>query len=170
MMLLASPFLGAEAMGGHGAALLVGARSLSLPWVNLGLALSLLLAVASLMVAVLPSQRRAGVLLSTALAVLGGIAGFSAGEACVATHCTILQSFPGGFPNKVRVKVDMLGVRVSEETGFARIPREGPDAVRSVSLGQAIWVGGPLAAGAAAGVVTGLVGCLADQKMVEESE
>jgi hypothetical protein len=168
MAFQAAPFLGLDALGMDGARRALAVRSLSLPGVSLGLALSLLLAVLSLMIAVLPPRRRNGGLLWTALAVLGGIAGFGVGDACVVTRCTPLpapriagvpQRFEGGgrVLERVRVEVDVLGVRVSDETGFAPIPREGLSLVRAVSLAQAAWVYGPLAAGAAAGAAAGLV-------------
>jgi hypothetical protein len=154
---LSAPFLGADVFGMPAVPQILAARSLSLPWVSLGLALSLLLAVLALMVPALPPERRAGVLLRTALAAAGGIAGFAAGDACVATHTTLLQSFPGGGPQRVRVEVDVLGARVSDEIGFARVPWEGLSLVRAVSAAQAAWVYGPLAAGWAAGAAAGLV-------------
>jgi hypothetical protein len=135
--------------------------SRTLPEVSLGLALSLLLAVLSLMIPVIPPRRRNGVLLWTALPALGGIAGFVLGDACVTTRYTLLegQRVPGG-PVRVRVEVDVLGVRVSDETGFAPIPlRAKPDdlGIRAVSSAQVAWGYGPPAIGAAAGVVAGLI-------------
>jgi hypothetical protein len=154
---LSAPLLGADVVRPHAVHQFLAARSLSLPGVGLGLALSLLLAVLGLMIPTLPPQRRAGVLLRTALAAAGGIAGFAAGDAFVATHTALLQSFPGGGPQPVRVEVDVLGARVSDETGFARVPWEGLSLVRAVSAAQAAWVYGPLAAGTAAGAAAGLV-------------
>jgi hypothetical protein len=131
------------------------------------LAVSLLLALLSLMIAVLPPRRRT-LLLWTALAALGGIAGFGVGDACVTTRSTLLDGFPGGkedFRGRVRVEMHVLGVRVSDETGFALIPRVfGKDwqvnpgsSVRAASLTQAAWLYGPPAAGAIAGIVAGLI-------------
>jgi hypothetical protein len=135
--------------------------SLTLPEVSLGLALSLLLAVLSLMIPVLPPRRRTGVLLCTALAGLGGIAGFVLGDACVTTRYTLLQGqrVPGG-PVRVRVEVDVLGVSVSDETGLAPIPLRAKLedlGVRSVSPAQVAWGYGPPSTGSAAGVVAGLI-------------
>jgi hypothetical protein len=56
---------------------LVAVALIRWPWA------SLLLAVLSLMIAVLPPRRRAGALVCTALGGLGGIAGFGVAEACV---------------------------------------------------------------------------------------
>jgi hypothetical protein len=128
---------------------------------SLGLAPGLLLAVLSVLIPVLPPRRRNGVLLWTALAAFGGIAGFALGDAGVTTRCTLLegQRVPGG-PVRVRVEVDVLGVRVSDETGLARLPPGArPDdlGIRSVSPAQAAWRYGPPAAGAAVGVAAGLL-------------
>jgi hypothetical protein len=153
----AAPFLGIDAVGMRGAGQVLGVRSLSLPGVNLGLALSLLLAVLSLMSAVVSPRKKTSALLCTMLGGLGCIAGFAAGDACVRTRCTLVQGFPGGGPHRVRVEVDVLGERVSDVTGFATIPREGLSLVRAVSPVQAAWVYGPLAVGAAAGAAAGLV-------------
>src|SRR5207302_6759889 len=81
---------------------------------------------------------------------------FALGAAGVTTHSTLLQSFPGGGPQKLRVEVEVLGVRVSDETGFAPMPREGPSAVRAVSPDQAVWVYGPPAAVATVGIFAAL--------------
>lgn len=128
---------------------------------SLGLAPCLLLAVLSLMIPVIPPRRRNGVLLWTALAAFGGIAGFALGDACVTTRCTLLegQRVPGG-PVRVRVEVDVLGVRVSDETGLAPLPpwaRPDDLGIRAVSPAQAAWRYGPPAAGAAVGVAAGLL-------------
>jgi hypothetical protein len=157
MLFQAAPLLGMDALGMDGAQQVLGVRSLSLPGLSLGLALSLLLAVLSLLSAVLAPRRRAAALLWTALGGLGCIAGFAAGDACVRTHCTLVRSLPGGGPQGVRVVVDVLGQRVNDETGFALVPREGLFLVRAVSPTQAAWVYGPLAAGAAMGTAGGLV-------------
>lgn len=130
------------------------------------MAVSLLLAVLGLMIAVVP-HRRLTMLLWTALAAGGGIAGFCVGETCVTTFSTLLDGFPGGkdgFRGRVRVEINVLGVSVSDETGFAIIPRvfsgdwqDNPgSSVRAVSLTQAAWLYGPPAAGATAGMVAGL--------------
>jgi hypothetical protein len=150
--LLAAPLLGGDA-GAQipGVRFLVAVGLISWPWA------SLLLAVLSLMVAVLPPRRRPVALAYTALGGLGAIAGFGLAESCVRTHCTLIQGFPGGGPQEVRVEVDVLGLRVSDETGFAPIPGEGLSSVRAVSLSQAAWVYGPLAAGVAGGAVVGSV-------------
>ena len=148
LVLLAAPLLGGDAGAQiRSVRFLVAAALIRWPWT------SLLLAVLGLMIAVLPPRRRTGALVCTALAGLGGIAGFGVAEACVRTRCTLIQGFPGGGPQEVRVEVDVLGVRVSDETGFAPIPREGLSLVRAVSLAQAAWVYGPLATGAAVGFV-----------------
>jgi hypothetical protein len=83
------------------------------------------------------------------LAGLGAIAGFAVGDACVTTRCTILQN---AYPLQERVEVDVLGKRVSDETGFA--PRQW---IPAVSGPQATWVYGPLAVGAGVGAVVGLI-------------
>jgi hypothetical protein len=132
---------------------------------SLLMAVSLLLAVLSLMTAVLPRWRT--LLLWTALTALGGIAGFGVGDACVTTRSTLLDGFPGGkegFRGRVRVEIKVLGVPVSDETGFALLPRvfqrdwqvNSGSSVRAVSLTQAAWLYGPPAAGAIAGIVAGL--------------
>jgi hypothetical protein len=156
MVFLASPLLGMDALGMHGAGQILGVRSLSLPGVSLGLAVGLLLAVLSVLSAVVP-RKKSAVLLGTALAGLGCMAGFALGDACVTTHATLIKGFPGGGPHQVRVEVDVLGKRVSDVTGLATIPREGLSLVRAVSAAQAAWVYGPLAAGAAAGAAAGLL-------------
>src|SRR5262245_7696777 len=125
--------------------------TLSLPWLNLGLAISVFFAAASMAVAVLPPSRRIRALVGIALAAIGSIAGFAAGEACVVTHATRLHSIPGSV-QEVRVEVDILGRRVSDETGFAPIPREGIALVRAVSVKQMAWVFGPPVLGAGAGL------------------
>src|SRR5262249_11055533 len=56
----------------------------------------------------------------------------------------------------VRVEVRVLGVRVSEETGFVRMPADGPSCVRFVNLTQVAWVYGIPAAGAVAGLLAAL--------------
>jgi hypothetical protein len=157
LALQAGPLLGMDALGLTDAWHFLAARSLSLPSVRLGLALSLVLAVLSLLSAVVPPRWRAAALLAVALAGLGGIGGFAAGDACVTTRSTLVQGFPGGAPQRVRVEVEVLGERVSDETGFAFVPREGVELVRAVTLEQAVWVYGPLVIGAAAGVVAGAV-------------
>jgi hypothetical protein len=153
MLLLAAPLLGMDALRWNGVGHVLSVSSLSLPWLTLGRAVSLLLAVAGVSIAILPSQRWTGALVGIMLAALGGIAGFAAGDALVTTHTTLLQSFPGGGPQGMRVEVDVFGRRVSDETGFAPIPREGLSLVRAVSLAQVAWVFGPPLLGAGAGLV-----------------
>lgn len=155
LALLGASVLGGDLFGMPAVPNVLAVRSLSLPWVHLGLALGLLLAVLSVAVATVPARRRAGAVRWTALAALGGIAGFAAGDACVTTRATLIQSMPGGDPCRVRVQVEVLGTRLSDETGWARIPREGLALVRSVSPAQAAWVYGPLALGAAVGGALG---------------
>ena len=96
----------------HGVGQVLGVRSLSLPGVSLGLALSLLLAVLSLLSAVVSPRKKTAALLWTMLGGLGCIAGFAVGDACVTTRCTLVQGFPGGGPHRVRVEVDVLGARL----------------------------------------------------------
>jgi hypothetical protein len=112
---------------------------------------SLLLAAASLLLAVLPTRRTAVALLWTAQALLGATAGLGVGAACVATRCTPLGDEGRGPP--VRVEVYVLGVRVSEETGAVRVPPDGTSAIRALSFAQDAWVYGPQAAGALAGII-----------------
>jgi len=154
MVLLAIPMAGADLFRLGELSSLFFVSSPSLPWLPLGLALSTAFAVPSLLIAVVPAERRNRVL-ATLLAALGGIAGFSAAEAAVTTHCTVLQGLPGGLPARVRVEVDVFGVPMGERTGFARIPREGADMVRSVSRRQPVWVVVPLVVGAVAGTALG---------------
>jgi hypothetical protein len=116
-------------------------------------ALSLLLALASLMIALFPRQRR-GALPWTAQALLGAMAGFVLGDAAVATRCTILAEEGRGTP--VLVEVYVLGVRVSEETGMVGVPDIGTSSIRSLSSAQAAWVQGTPAAGAVAGIIAAL--------------
>jgi hypothetical protein len=152
-LFLAAPVGGADALRWIGGTPRVfGVSSLSLPWLNLGLAISMFLAAASMAAAVLPPPRRIGALVGIALAALGGIAGFATGDACVETHATRLHSIPGNV-QEVRVEVDVLGRRVSDEVGFAPIPREGLSLVRAVSLRQVAWVFGPPVLGAGVGLL-----------------
>jgi hypothetical protein len=134
-------------LGGHVVHTVFARRNPSLP-VSLGLGLCLSLAALSVMIAVCPSRRTSAVLW-TALAALGGIGGFAVGDACVSTRCTVLQN---SYPLKERVEVRVLGMAVSDETGFA--PRQW---IPAVSGEQAAWVYGPLAVGAAVGMAVGLV-------------
>lgn len=151
-LFLAAPVGGADALRWLGGTPRVfGVSSLSLPWLNLGLAISMFLAGASMAVAILPPPRRIGALVGIALAAIFGIAGFAAGDACVETHATHLHSIPGNV-QEVRVEVDVLGRRVSDEVGFAPIPREGLSLVRAASVGQMVWVFGPPIVGAGAGL------------------
>jgi hypothetical protein len=87
-------------------------------------------------------------------AVLGGIAGVAAGDSSVTTRCTVLE--PPGRGTRVRVEVRVLGVLVSEEIGFVRIPEDGPSSVRHLNLEQAAWAYGIPAAGAVAGLLAAL--------------
>jgi hypothetical protein len=152
-LFLAAPVGGADALRWIGGTPRVfGVSSLSLPWLNLGLAISVFLAAASMAVAILPPQRQIGALVGIALAAIGSIAGFAAGDVCVETHATHLHSIPGNV-QEVRVEVDVLGRRVSDEVGFAPIPREGLALVRAVSLRQVAWVFGPPVLGAGAGLL-----------------
>ena len=152
MLFLATPLLAGDALGWIGVARVFGMSSLSFPWLNLGLAISVFLAAASMAVAILPPSRRIGALVGIALTAIGSIAGFAASEACVATHATLLRSIPGST-QEVRVEVDILGRRVSDETGYAQVPREGISFVRAASVKQAAWVFGPPVLGAGAGLV-----------------
>jgi hypothetical protein len=131
----------------------ISARDLNPAAVRLIQALSVLLALASLMIALFPRQRR-GAVLWTAQALLGAIAGFVVGDAGLATRCTILAEEGRGTP--VIVEVFILGVRVSEETGMVGVPDAGTSSIRSLSSAQAAWVHGTPAAGAVAGIIAAL--------------
>lgn len=157
MVMLAVTFLETDALPTYGAGQVLRMHSLSLPGVNLGLFLSLLLAVLSLICAIVPSDKKTAVILWTMLTGFGCIAGFAVGDACVTTRCTLIQSFPGSRPQLLQVKVDVLGARVSDVSAFATVPRGGLSLVRAVSPAQALWVYGPLTAGAALGFATGWV-------------
>ncbi len=118
------------------------------PWV------SLVLAAASLVIAVFPARRESVALLWTAQALLGGIAGFTVGAACVTTRCTVLG--PEARKDTLRVEVFLLGMQVSDETGNAIGAVGDPTSVRFLSLRQAAWVYGPAAVGAVAGLLAAL--------------
>jgi hypothetical protein len=118
-----------------------------------GPAISLLLAAASLVIAVLPTRRKTSPLLWTALALFGGIAGCAVGSFFVTTHCQPLEPPGGQALTQVRVKVYLLGMPVSEETGLAAI--DGSP-VRFLSFAQGAWVYGTQIFGAAAGLFAAL--------------
>jgi hypothetical protein len=122
------------------------------PWgLPEGPRVSLLLAAASVLLAVLPTRRTSVALLWTTQALLGAIAGLAVGAACVTTHSTPLANEGKGTP--VLVEVYVLGVRVSQETKAVLIPAEGAAAIRSLSLAQDAWLHGLPAAGAVLGVI-----------------
>jgi hypothetical protein len=152
-----SPSLYGAALGFAAGSILYGATSgLAgsdvLPWrLPEGPRVSLLLAAASLMLAVLPTRRTAVALLWTAQALLGAIAGLAVGAACVTTHSFPLPDEGRGTP--VMVEVYLLGVRVSEETRSVLIPAEGVSAIRSLSFAQDAWLNGVPAAGAVVGLI-----------------
>lgn len=133
-----------------------GMRSLSVPWINLGLALSLLFASLSLLAGCLRTETRFRGTLMVALAGAGAIVGFIIGDVCVQTQATMIRGGgPGDLPGIIRVEVAFLGMSVSDETGPVRIPREGLELIRYVSAKQAMWVLGPLAVGALIGGLAG---------------
>jgi hypothetical protein len=152
MLFLATPLMAGDAFGWIGVVHVLGMSSSSLPWLNIGLAISVFLAAASMASALLPPARRMGALVGIALAAIASIAGFATGDACVTTHATHLRSIPGSV-QEVRVEIDILGRRVSDEVGFAPMPREGISFVRAASVKQAAWVFGPPVLGAGAGLV-----------------
>jgi hypothetical protein len=112
---------------------------------------SLLLAAASVMLAVLPTRRTSVALLWTAQALLGAVAGLAVGAACVTTRSFPLADEGKGTP--VLVEVYVLGMRVSQETRAVLIPAEGAAAIRSLSFAQDAWLYGLPAAGAVLGVI-----------------
>src|SRR6516162_7752968 len=129
--------------------------------------IALLLAVACLVIAVLPLRRRTSPLLWTALGGLGVIAGLAVGDLLVATHCQQLGPPEHANVSQVRVEIYVLGFRVSEETGMAPIPDEGPGAIRFLSIGQALIVYATQIGFAASGLFAALgIGA----KLVEESQ
>src|SRR5262249_37675138 len=146
-------FLWAPGLGGDFPAAVISPRDLSPVAIRLIQALSLLLAAASLMVALFPPRRK-GAALWAAQALLGAIPGFLVGDAAVATRCTLLGDEGRGPP--VQVEVYVLGVRVSEATGTVRIPDDGPSALRALSPAQSAWVYGTPAVGAIVGILTAL--------------
>jgi hypothetical protein len=141
---------------------------------NLSLAgASLLLAVASVVIAVLRPRRSTGALLWTAQALLGAIAGFAMGDACIRTRYMLLDpERTVGDAIRVRLEVYLLGLPVSEENGLAHVRERGPSSVRFIdefprppslagespvlALTQPAWVYGTPAVGAAAGLLAAL--------------
>ena len=119
-----------------------------------GAAVCLVLAAASMAIAVLPPRRTTSPLLWMAQALLGGIAGFAVGDLFVQTRCNLLEPPGGGF-TRVSVEVYVLGMRVSDETGFVNIDN-GLPSVRVLTGVQAAWVYGTQAVVAAAGVMAAL--------------
>jgi hypothetical protein len=121
-----------------------------------GAGVSLLLAVASLMIAVLPPSHRRTTLLWSGQALLGGIAGYNIGGACVMTRCQVFE--PPGRELRAHVEVYVLGVRVSDEVGPVdlRDPADHSVAIRAISAAQDAWVYGVSVAGAIAGIVAAL--------------
>lgn len=152
LALAPTPFLGSD-VPGWSMTDAFRARSLSLPWLSLGLVVSLLLATASVLLAVLLPQRRKGAVLGLALAALGGIGGFAAGDACVTTRCTVTMGLPGGEPQGVHVEVTVFGEGVNEADGFARMPPGGLGELRAITPVQAALVYGPPTVGALAGLL-----------------
>ena len=129
--------------------------------------IALLLAAACLVIAVLPLRRRTSPLLWTALGGLGVIAGLAVGDLLVATHCQQLGPPEHANVAQVRVEMYVLGLRVSEETGMAPIPDEGPGAIRFLSIGQALVVYATQIGFAASGLFAALA---IGAKLVEESQ
>lgn len=121
---------------------------------NLGLAeVGLLLAVASLGVAVFRPRRNVVALLWTTQAVLGGVAGFGVGEAVVTIRRQPVDEFGG---NHVWVEVSVLGVSVSQETGWVKDREGGPYLDSFPKPVQAVWVFGVPTVGGVAGVLAAL--------------
>jgi hypothetical protein len=116
-----------------------------------GARVSLLLAAASVLLAILLTRRTSVALLWTAQALLGAIAGLAVSAACVTTRSFPLADEGRGTP--VMVEVYVLGVRVSAETKAVLIPAEGVSAIRSLSLAQDAWLYGSPAAGAVLRVI-----------------
>jgi hypothetical protein len=71
---------------------------------------------------------------------LGGIAGLTVGDACVTTRCTLLE--PPHRSTPARVEVRVLGMRVSEETGYVIRDEDGEVAGLSLSFEQQAWISG----------------------------
>jgi hypothetical protein len=118
--------------------------------------IALLLAAACLVIALLPLRRRTSPLLWTALGGLGVIAGLAVGDLLVATHCQQLAPPEHANVSQVRVQIYVLGLRVSEQTGMAPVPDEGPGAIRFLSIGQALIVYATQIAFAAGGLFAAL--------------
>jgi hypothetical protein len=151
MVFLANPLLEIVMDGYLGmevAEKVLGMHSLSLPGVTLGLAFGLLMAVLSLVSAVVPPRKKTAALLWAALVGLGCIAGFAVGDACVTTRCTLVPVVPVGDPprwvfqgdpsrgnTQVRVEVYVLGKRVSDEVGGAGATRVTPRTRREAEKG-----------------------------------
>lgn len=152
VVLLATAPMGSDALEATGTVNVLGAASKCVPRLTVGLALGVVLGLASLLIPIVPERRRKGLLAGMLLAALCGLGGLAAGDACVTTHTTLLQGFPGGYPSHVRVEIQVLGRKVSDETGFAQLPREGLDGVCIVSLKQAAWVFGLPLLGTGAGL------------------
>ena len=97
-------------------------------------------------------------LLWTVQAFLGAVAGFAIGDSIVATRCVLLE--PPSRGTLATVEVRILGVCVSKETGIAHLYEDEPSdgsTIRYVSVGQAAWVYGLPAMGAAIGLCSALV-------------
>jgi hypothetical protein len=100
--------------------------------------ISLLLAPACMVIALLPPRRRTNPLLWAALGALGVIAGWAIGDLMVATRSRQLAPPEHANVAQVRVEIWVLGMPVSEETGLVPVPDAGPGAIRFLTLGQAV--------------------------------
>jgi len=101
--------------------------------------MSLLLAVACLVIGLLPPRQRTSPLLWTALGGLGVIAGVAVSDLVVASRCQLLEP-PGARVSQVRVEIYLLGLPISEASGLAQIPDDGPGSIRFLTLGQALLI------------------------------
>jgi hypothetical protein len=139
-------YYGAALACGAGSMLFLAGRSFGADWIGVsGLhfqsrpGMSLLLAVACLVIGLLPPRRRTSPLLWTALGGLGVIAGVAVSDLVVASRCQLLEP-PGARVSQVRVEIYLLGLPISEASGLAQIPDDGPGSIRFLTLGQALLI------------------------------
>ena len=131
---------------GASSILFLAGGSLSADWIGIsGLhfqsrpGMSLLLAGACLVIGLLPPRRRTSPLLWTALGALGVIAGAAVSDLVIASRCQLLEP-PGGRVSQVRVEIFLMGLPISEASGLAPIPDDGPGSIRFLTLGQALLI------------------------------
>jgi len=152
MMLLAAPLLGMDALRWNGVGHVLSVRSLSLPWLTLGRAVSLLLAVASVSIAILPRGDGPAHSLDHARSAWRHRWFCRRRRLCHHAQQSAAELRRRWVPGSAGRGGRIWQAR-QRRNWLRAYPREGLSLVRTVSLAQAAWVFGPPLLGAGAGLI-----------------